>query len=52
LIRRSKKKFRLLPYLLILPTAAFVALFTAWPVLLSIYQSFLVDKAGVSLALS
>jgi sn-glycerol 3-phosphate transport system permease protein len=48
LIRRSKKKFRLLPYLLILPTAAFVALFTAWPVLLSIYQSFFRQRMTIA----
>ncbi|MEN8241496.1 MAG: sugar ABC transporter permease [Chloroflexota bacterium] len=36
----SRKRSEYLPYILILPTAAFVALFTAWPVLFSIYQSF------------
>ena len=38
--RNTRKKLKPLPYILIFPTAAFVALFTAWPVLLSIYQSF------------
>jgi sn-glycerol 3-phosphate transport system permease protein len=34
--------------LLILPTAAFVALFTAWPVLLSIYQSFFRQRMTIA----
>ena len=48
MIRRSKKKSKLLPYLLILPTAAFVALFTAWPVLLSVYQSFFRQRMTIA----
>ena len=48
MIRRSKKKTKLLPYLLILPTAAFVALFTAWPVVLSIYQSFFRQRMTIA----
>jgi sn-glycerol 3-phosphate transport system permease protein len=35
----TARKFKPLSYILILPTAVFVAIFTAWPVLLSIYQS-------------
>jgi len=34
--------------LLILPTAAFVALFTAWPVVLSIYQSFFRQRMTIA----
>lgn len=37
---RVRRRTALLPYLLILPTGAFVALFTAWPTLLALYQSF------------
>jgi len=48
-IRRSKNKStKLLPYLLILPTAAFVALFTAWPVVLSVYQSFFRQRMTIA----
>ncbi len=44
-----RKKFRsFLPYILILPTAAFVALFTAWPVLFSIYQSFFRQRMNIA----
>jgi len=45
---RKKKPFKLLPYLLILPTAIFVALFTAWPVLLSFYQSFFRQRMTIA----
>jgi len=45
---KTRKKLRPLPYLLILPTAAFVALFTAWPVLLSIYQSFFRQRMNIA----
>ena len=48
MIKPSKKKSKLLPYLLILPTAAFVALFTAWPVLLSVYQSFFRQRMTIA----
>ena len=44
----SKKRFKPLPYLLILPTAVFVALFTAYPVLLSIYQSFFRQRMNIA----
>lgn len=43
-----QKKRSGLPYLLILPTAVFVALFTAWPVLLSIYQSFFLQRMNIA----
>lgn len=43
-----RKKFKPLPYVLIFPTAAFVALFTAWPVLLSIYQSFFLQRMNIA----
>ena len=43
-----RKKRSGLPYLLILPTAAFVALFTAWPVLLSFYQSFFLQRLNIA----
>ena len=46
--RKTRKKLRPLPYVLILPTAAFVALFTAWPVLLSIYQSFFRQRMNIA----
>ena len=48
MIKPSKKKSKLLPYLLILPTAAFVALFTAWPVLLSVYKSFFRQRMTIA----
>jgi sn-glycerol 3-phosphate transport system permease protein len=44
----SRKRFNPLPYFLILPTAAFVALFTAWPVLLSFYQSFFRQRMNIA----
>ncbi|MEM7125810.1 MAG: sugar ABC transporter permease [Chloroflexota bacterium] len=37
----------LLPYLLIAPTVFFVALFTAWPTLLAIYQSFFIQRLNI-----
>ncbi len=43
----SKSKKTLLPYFLILPTFIFVALFTAWPTLLSFYQSFFRQRMNV-----
>jgi sn-glycerol 3-phosphate transport system permease protein len=46
--RAPQKRLNPLPYLLILPTAAFVALFTAWPVLLSIYQSFFRQRMNIA----
>ncbi len=44
----SKPKKSPLPYLLIFPTAVFVALFTAWPVLLSFYQSFFRQQMNIA----
>ncbi len=44
----SKSRKNPLPYFLILPTAIFVALFTAWPVLLSIYQSFFRQRMNIA----
>ena len=35
-----KRRDPILPYLLILPTFIFVAMFTAWPTILAFYQSF------------
>lgn len=45
---RKKKRYSLAPYLLTLPTVFFVALFTAWPVLLSIYKSFFLQRMNVT----
>ncbi|HIQ06232.1 MAG TPA: sugar ABC transporter permease [Anaerolineae bacterium] len=42
-----QKRLTLLPYLLILPTVLFVALFTAWPTLLSIYQTFFRQRLNI-----
>ncbi len=47
-VQASRKSFKPLPYLLIVPTALFVALFTAWPVLLSIYQSFFLQRMNIA----
>ena len=49
-MRASTKsnKFKYLPYILILPTAVFVALFTAWPVILSTYQSFFRQRMNIA----
>jgi len=44
----SKPRKNPLPYFLILPTAIFVALFTAWPVLLSLYQSFFRQRMNIA----
>ena len=44
----TRKGLKPLPYILILPTAVFVALFTAWPVLLSIYQSFFRQRMNIA----
>ncbi|MEA3336661.1 MAG: sugar ABC transporter permease [Chloroflexota bacterium] len=46
--RATRKQFEPFPYVLILPTAAFVALFTAWPVLLSFYQSFFRQRMNIA----
>ena len=47
-VHTTRKQFKPLPYILILPTAVFVALFTAWPVLLSIYQSFFRQRMNIA----
>jgi sn-glycerol 3-phosphate transport system permease protein len=44
----KKRRFDIAPYFLILPTVFFVALFTAWPVLLSIYQSFFLQRMNIA----
>lgn len=44
----SKSKKKTLPYIFIFPTAIFVALFTAWPVLLSTYQSFFRQRMNIA----
>ena len=46
--RTTRKQLKPLPYILIWPTAVFVALFTAWPVLLSIYQSFFRQRMNIA----
>lgn len=43
-----RRRTTLLPYILILPTAAFVALFTAWPTLLSLYQSLFRQQLAIA----
>jgi len=48
IMRASSKKHGALPYLLLLPTAFFVALFTVWPVLLSVYQSFFRQRMNIA----
>ncbi len=42
------KSLNPIPYLLIFPTALFVAVFTAWPVLLSFYQSFFLQRLNIA----
>ena len=44
----EKRKFNILPYLLILPTFIFVAMFTAWPTVLAIYQSFFKQRLNIA----
>jgi len=46
--QNSKKRHSIAPYLLIFPTFFFVALFTAWPVLLSIYKSFFLQRMNIA----
>jgi sn-glycerol 3-phosphate transport system permease protein len=43
-----KPRFNLLPYILITPTLLFVAVFTAWPTLLAIYQSFFRQQLNIA----
>jgi sn-glycerol 3-phosphate transport system permease protein len=44
----KKSKFSVFPYILTLPTIIFVAMFTAWPVLLSIYKSFFLQRMNIA----
>jgi sn-glycerol 3-phosphate transport system permease protein len=47
-LQSSRKKRPILPYLLITPTFIFVTIFTVWPVLLSIYQSFFRQRMNIA----
>lgn len=44
----SRKRFTTLPYWLSLPTVIFVAVFTVWPVILSVYQSFFRQRLNIA----
>ena len=44
----ARKKRQILPYLLVTPTVIFVSIFTVWPVLLSIYQSFFRQRMNIA----
>ncbi|MEW6029731.1 MAG: sugar ABC transporter permease [Chloroflexota bacterium] len=44
----SRHRFFILPYLLTLPTLVFVAVFTVWPVILSVYQSFFLQRMNIA----
>ena len=45
---RPRRRVSLLPYLLILPTFVFVALFTIWPMLLASYQSLFLQRLNIA----
>ena len=47
---RERRRFQIpiLPYLLVAPTVFFVALFTAWPTLLALYQSFFRQRLNIA----
>ncbi|MFQ5595773.1 MAG: carbohydrate ABC transporter permease [Anaerolineae bacterium] len=47
-ITRRKRRLSPLPYLLILPTAVFVALFTAWPTVRVFYQSLFRQRLNIA----
>ena len=47
-LQRRRRRPEILPYLLLLPTGLFVALFTAWPTLLSLYQSFFRQRLNIA----
>jgi len=47
-MQASQKRSQLLAYLLVLPTAIFVALFTAWPVLRALYESFFLQRMSIA----
>lgn len=44
----TKSKFQILPYLLVLPTLFFVALFTIWPTISSFVGSFFLQKLNIA----
>ena len=44
----GQQRGNILPYLLIFPTVLFVGLFTAWPTLLAIYQSFFRQRLNIA----
>ncbi|MCB0149515.1 MAG: sugar ABC transporter permease, partial [Caldilineaceae bacterium] len=46
--RPRRRRVSLLPYLLILPTFVFVALFTIWPMLLASYQSLFLQRLNIA----
>lgn len=46
--RPRRRRVSLLPYLLILPTFVFVALFTIWPMFLATYQSFFLQRLNIA----
>ena len=48
LMPKLKRRFDPTPYLLLLPTVIFVALFTAWPTLISVYQSFFRQQLNIA----
>ncbi|NOZ50401.1 MAG: sugar ABC transporter permease [Chloroflexi bacterium] len=43
-----KRRNPILPYFLILPTGIFVLMFTAWPTLLALYQSFFRQRMNIA----
>ncbi len=45
---RRRRREPILPYLLILPTFFFVAMFTAWPTILAFYQSFFRQRLNIA----
>ena len=47
-VKAANRQNKLLPYFLVLPTVIFVAVFTAWPVLLSFYQSFFLQRMNIA----
>lgn len=44
----QERRINLLPYLVILPTAFFVAIFTVWPTILAVYQSFFRQRLNIA----
>lgn len=44
----TRRRFNPLPYLLLLPTVIFVALFTAWPTLRAFQQSFTLQRMNIA----